>query len=519
MGCNVADPRDPFPQGPPAEPQHSGEQAEVATALTQTLFFQPTMVAAYRFTGPMPLGDIGNDIEYGANNGLTFRDGASLMGYSTSVDGLKWSRGVKVFPHLVQQFVGDPVAILWGDPSIATGLKWRPLVAYSALAISQAGFDSKKGMDGALHCWPGSSAPSFMCSGNSIVDSVCVAVSIDGAQSFPWLYCKHPSDLGIWGTDQPSVGVDKDDRIFVVVDDFFNKKLDLYQLDLFQPPYFFPCTIDSRMGDASHTPRISRDQDGELWLATSRPAGTPDVRLCHIRPATATSPGSCDFVGVVTQMAEPFPTLLSSNIGNVRTGLTVSFAANRVRTSPPVLPHTDFYFAYHLPRDGADRFHIGATECQLPVIGTFACQDVSQWGTGTGAQQLQPALTVVDRSAAGDGTKPDVQYAYYNVDADDVAPGRARVRRAILSGSPFTGVVPGVITEDLPLAPDPAVCTAKYAPGYEYWGDFFGFQHVFRRHVVIYSSNEPSLALPGCSSQTHNFQGHPLHLQSWFWPN
>lgn len=519
VSCNVADPPDPFPLGPPSEPQHSGEQAEVTTALARTLNAQDILVAAYRFTGGMPFGTTGlRDIEYGANNTLTFRDGASLMGYSTTFDGIAWTKGVKIFPHLVQTFVGS-VAILWGDPGVAAGINYRPLVVYSALAISKEGFDARKGGDGALHCWPGTSSPSIMCATPSIVDSVCVAVSIDGALSFPWLYCKRPSDIGYLGTDQPSIGVGAGDRIFVVVDDFANQKLDLYELSLFSPPYFFPVSVDSQMGTASHTPRIAVDQDGELWLAASTGDSMADVRLCHIRPATSTSPGSCEFVGNVTKAAYPFPVLCKSNIGRVRTGQTVSFAANRVRTEVPVLAHTDFYFAYH--RDFlADILHLGATECRLPVLGAFACKDVGAWGTGSAAQQIQPVLKLIDRSEARDGSLPDVQYAYYHIDDPaEVLPGRARVRRARLFGSPFTSVPPSALIDDLPVAPDPAVCTAKYAPNYEYWGDFFGFHYAFGRHVVVYSSNEPRLFMPGCSPQTHSFQGHPLHLQSWFWPD
>lgn len=493
---NVADPRQPYPLGPPSEPQHSGEQAEVATTVARALNSQPTFLAAYRYTGSAPEPDGLNDIVYGPNNTVTIRDGASIAGWSISFDrGIVWSPGTKVYPHAAQQF-GDRIAVLWSDPSISAGMLNPSFVAYSSLGISQTAFDSVKGTDGSLHFWPGG--------GNGgIVDSICVALSTNGGLSFPDLFCKRPPDISSAGTDQSAVGIDKDDRVFVVADDYAAKKLDLYELVL---GGFLRISVDPQMGTASHTPRIARDQDGELWLAAAR-SDTNDVRLCHIRPGIATKPGGCDFVGQVTQQALAFPVVSNSNIGNVRTGLTVSFAANRIRA---LIPATDFYFTYQVS-DGT-HLHVGATQCRLTTVAPFACYDVPQWGTGTAAQQFQPALAFLDRSELGDGTEPDPQYAFYQIDDPEVAPGHARVKRAHMLGSPFAGVTPSVVIEDLPFAADPSVCTAKYGGGYEYWGDFFGFQAVLGRHVTVYSSDEGL----GCS-QINNFQGHQLHLQSWFW--
>lgn len=509
-GCNVADPHQPFPLGPPSEPQHSGEQAEVTTTLARSPNNQDVLVAAYRYTGTTTIPESGgtHDIDYGANNSVVIHQGASIAGISTSLDGgILWSPGVKFYPTSTNTF-GDPVAVLWGDGAVASGFTNRNLVVYSTLAIGQSAFDAVKLPNDTIPFWPGGGT-------GGIIDSVCVTMSFDGGLSFSNIFCKRPDGIGTSGTDQTSVAIGKDDRVFVVTDDFSNQELRLYETGPLMLGGFLPIAIDPQMGTATHTPRIARGQDGELWLAAAR-SDTSEVRLCHIRPGTATAGGRCDFVGVVTQMALPFPVLEQSTIGLVRTGSTVSFAVNRVEA---LIPATDFYFAYHvgIPNNtGKTILHIGATQCRLTDVSPFTCYDVPAWGSGVAAQQFQPTIAV---STGAIGLVPRVEYAYYDVDdpGNGVAPQHARVRRAILSGGLFGAAPPSqtfATFEDLPLAPDPKVCTAKYRPGIEYWGDFFGYQVVGDRHVTVYSSDEGL----GCS-QTNNFQGHQLHLQSWFWPN
>lgn len=510
--CNVADPRQPFPLGPASEPQHSGEQAEVATTAAQDLNGQDVFIAAYRYTGTATIPESGgvHDIDYGPNDSVVIHQGASIAGISTSRDaGIAWSPGRKFYPTPMNTY-GDPVAVMWADSAVASGFSNRSLVAYSSLAIGQAAFDAVK-QNNAINFWPGG--------GNGgIIDSLCVTLSFDGGLTFSNIFCKRPEGIGASGTDQTSIAIGKDDRVFVVTDDFSNEQLRLYETGPLMLGGFLPIAIDAQMGAASHTPRLVRDQDGELWLAASR-SDTTEVRLCHVRPGTATAPGGCDFVGVVTQMALPFPVLTQSNIGLVRTGLTVSFAANRIRA---LIPATDFYFVYQVGAvDGFGKttLHIGATQCRLTGVSPFTCYDVPNWGSGVAAQQFQPAIAFTDLSEGGMGTMPHVEYAFYDIDdfSNRVAPGHARVRRAILSGGPFSGLPPsltGATFEDLPLAADSAVCTAKYRLGIEYWGDFFGYQAVAGRHVAIYSSDEGL----GCSP-SNKFQGHQLHLQSWFWPN
>jgi hypothetical protein len=512
IGCNVADPRQPFPLGTPSEPQHSGEQAEVATTLARSLNNQDVLIAAYRYTGTttIPESNGTHDIDYGPNNSVVIHHGASIAGISRSLDGgFVWSPGTKFYPTPMNTF-GDPVAVLWADSAVTDGYVNPSFVAYSTLAISQAAFDSVKQNDNAVHFWPGG--------GNGgIIDSVCALLSFDGGFSFPNIFCKLPDGIGADGTDQTSIGIGKNDRVFIVTDDFGNQELRLYETGPQVLGGFLPIAIDPQMGFSTHTPRITRDQDGELWLAASR-SDTNDVRLCHIRPGTQNSAGGCDFVGVVTQMAEPFPILQKSNIGAVRTGLTVSFAANRIQA---LIPATDFYFVYQVAvPDGMGKniLHIGATQCRLTGVSPFTCYDVPSWGSGSSAQQFQPAIAFSDLSESGNGTQPHVEYAFYDIDdiANGVAVQHARVRRAVLNGGPFSGLPPNqtfATFENLPFASDPMVCTAKYGPSLEYWGDFFGYQVVGGRHVAIYSSDEDL----GCS-QTNNFQGQ-LHLQSWFWPN
>ena len=521
--ANPLDPFFPTPMSPAQQPQHSGEQAEVATVVSETQFGQQTVVAAYRYTGSHNLPGSGLlDITYGVGDLVVIRNGASISGYSVSSDGgVTWLAPGKIYPHSVPEFFGDPIAVLWSDPSLMAGFKKRRLVAYGALAISEAAFDAARDSNGVLHDFP---------SASKLIDSVCLALSGNGGSTFPNLYCKTPTDIGALGTDQPAVGIDKNDRLFMAVDDFDNKQIDLYQLFfMFPGPVVFnQLVVDSQMGTVSKAPRIARDQDGELWLAAGG-STADDVRLCHIRPAlTAFGTGSCDFVGVVTKKGRTFPVLFTSNLGPIRTGLAVSFAANRfVSVDPSVLPLTDLYFAYQT-FDATKVLHTGATVCRVREPYPFTCMDVPAWGTdGTASgfpQQMQPALDLV---AAPDGTNVDVEYAFYEMDSSNIAKGHARVRRAVLHGSPFGGPAPTATFEDLPLAWAPAVCVAKgYGGGNTwYWGDFFGFRLIPStlesilpaRHLAVYSSDDRE----GCPAnlQTNKWQGRELHVVSWFWPN
>lgn len=542
--ANPLDPFFPTPMSPAEEPEHSGEQAEVATVVSQTPQGQEVVLAGYRYTGPHKFPETPtDDFTYSTDgsNGVVVRDGASIAGFSYSLDGgVTWQVPTvgKIYPSFVDGCglpnctFGDPVAVLWGDPALMAGFKKHNLVAYATLAVSREAFDAAKigispcgGNDGALHCFP-SGQP-------DLIDSACVAFSNDGGRAFTSLFCKRPNDIGATGSDQTTVGIDKNDQIFLAFDDYAHEKIDLYQIFTLASEggfqvVFNQLAIDPQMQTASHSPRIVRDQAGELWLAASK-LSPNDVRLCH-RPAPRMfGSGGCDFVGQITTRAEPIPALLNSNVGPIRTGVTVSFAANRVTpTVPQVLPHTDFYFAYHR-RDGMKVLHTGATACRLWVVANnpFTCKDVEAWGTFSmdgSSQQFQPAMELV---ASQDGSYVDAQYAYYQVDASDIVAGHARVRRAVLRGSPFGGPPSTARFEDLPLARDPAVCAAKgYASGTRfYWGDFFGFRFVPPppgsllppRHLVVYSSDDRE----GCPPplQTNIFQGRHLHVVSWSWPD
>jgi len=269
LSCNVADPR-PDPLGAPQEPQHSGEQAEVATALALTPGAAQVLLAGYRYTGShtLPASAL-NDIDYlpgdgvVPGDGVTIRRGASIAGWSYSLNGgTTWTAPGKLYPEEWAPPYSDPVAVLWSDPSLMAGFKSKSLVAYSNLGISTPAFDKLAGTDDALHFFPAGGA------GGNLVDSVCVSLSVDGGQSFYGSYCRRPPDVGSLGTDQTAVGIDKADRIFVATDDYADNKIDLYQLTFVGPSGQFggfrKLAIDPQMGLSSRTPRIARDQDGNV---------------------------------------------------------------------------------------------------------------------------------------------------------------------------------------------------------------------------------------------------------------
>jgi len=558
--CNVSDPVDVV-NGTYQQPVHSGEQAEVAMTVAQDRFGRQTVAAGYRFTGPYPLpantlpgSPTTWDIVYaqdGSNN-VAIKRGASAMGHAYSPDGFTWIPGPKISPiDPAILKLGDPVAVLWSDPGMMAGFLDKKLVAYSSLAVSNEAFDSHKAFDPTTQQ---DVLPFFLSAAatplaKGVVDSACVALSDDGGQNYRKLVCVQPSVTSApgsmsEGTDQPSVGVDKNDAVFLVVDDFGANDATGLGLRLYVVTpsslgaVLTPLAVDPRMGDSHHTPRIARDQDGDLWLAAASGGGA--VRMCHIRPgAFPYTSGSCDFVGEIVSQAAPFPPIQdpTSSVFFLRTGLTVSFAVNRVKDAGAfALQYHDFYFAYQLTGPTGS-LHIAAGECTLPSIASLPLQckeNVPGWGTSSEGEHFEPSISFVDHSPTQDGSQPDVQYSFYEADTANTPPGNdpphIRVRRAVLHGSAFgsnsvTFENLGAGTPPAPVAA-PAVCPARYGSSTGlvelYWGDFFAFGFVPNLggnvpggHLVIYSSDENL----GCLPQTNVHQGRELHLQSWFWGN
>jgi hypothetical protein len=411
------------------------------------------------------------------------------------------------------------MAVLWGDPQLAVGFKRPATVALSFLAVSETGFNNAKGTDGNIDHW---------LSATAAIDSVCVTLSDNGGQSWASLYCKRPAGIGSLGTDQPSVGIDKDGNVFVAVIDATTDVLLIYQLLFFITSKgatfvdFGQLVVDPQMGDG-WTPRIARDQDGELYVASASSIQSK-VRLCHITAGSLASPGSCDFIGDIGTTVGVSPKANSPSIGNVRTGETVSFGVNRVKSSSSQVPgYTDFYFAYH--ESANTPLRVDMTVCRQSLF-PFTCKTVPQWSTSNinlspqGAQ-FQPTLSVTDMSSDQSGGNPEVRYAFYQYDSSpEVAPGKVEVFQAKLTGSPFGGPVPTATFEGLLGVPQPKVCTADYS-GVKYWGDFFGYLFlppaspgILPRYLTVYSSDEGL----GCAPvQPNILQGDQLHLESWFW--
>lgn len=524
--CNVSDPVEPPVTGAHQEPEHSGEQAESALTVAESPSGSQTVATGYNWTGTAPLPVSGlADIYYGSDaqcDAIVLR-GASAMGHAWSSDGFTWNVGNKIStadPALAKH--GDSVSVLWGDPAIASGYVNKKLVAYTNMAISDAAFNANARTEGSVTFLP--YFPRAECSPAhfDLLDSLCVALSQDGGQSYPDLVCVTAAQIG--GVDETAVGIDKNDKIWIATSTAFG--LHLYVV---APSPLGPLLQPAAVGTFPYAaaPRIARDQDGELWLAATD-RGTSTTGLCHISGGPFSSP-SCSFVGQMVTGDELGFT--GGNLYGVLSATVLTFGVNRVEGSHFSVPRTDFYFAYQVsnnPNSASPQYGLAiqAGECTLRLA-TLQCAMTPSWGTGTSGEFFQPVMSVVDRSVAQDGSEPDVEYSYYEGDTDNEPSGHARVRRAVLHGSAFG--TNSATFQDLPFAPPPTVCAADYTVGstdpsaiHHYWGDYFAYGFVPHLagsstggHVAVFSSDEGL----GCDNLLNPLNVGELHLQSWFWPN
>ncbi|MFO0571500.1 MAG: hypothetical protein U0263_38070 [Polyangiaceae bacterium] len=519
-GCAVTDPRDPPLFGPPQEPQQSGEQAETDAVLAETPEGNPVVVVGHRYTGPSHLNNDEEqpfDIVYGGSNdaGVAFLRGSSIMGWSYSLNGgLAWEAPGKIYPE--NGVFGDPVAVLWSDPALASGFVNRSLVAYASLAGSTQAFNAVTGgTDTAdiLFGWPPSvDRPDFPGPDDfGIIDSLCVAVSFDGGINFERPVCKRPAGIGASGTDQTTVAIGAGDRIYVAVDDFSNEEVRLFELIYTgEPaPFLSPISMPAEMIGFQHGPELRRDQDGFVWLAAVDGLGS--IAMCLV-----TSSG-CQFIGSVTTGTDFFATVPGGIVSPepLRSGSSADFGVNRV--SLDGLTVREFIFAY--TRQDAQREITGLTRCFLfSIQGTLSCEDVAAWGSASRAgQHLQPNIEFVDKSPEQDGSGADWRYAFYEFDRPDVAQGHAQVTLGRMSGALPSTLAPSVTFFPL-TALDPEVCPADY-PTFDYWGDYFALlalppiaPSTSWRHMAAYSSDESR----GCAP-AHPRQGRHLHVVAWSW--
>ncbi|MEZ4224660.1 MAG: hypothetical protein R3B13_27160 [Polyangiaceae bacterium] len=514
-GCSVSDPPSPPILGIPQEPNQSGEQAETDLVVARTPAGSTNLVVGHRFTGPFFFNNnasSGLDIFYTDQtlDGVVFRRGSSIMGYSFSQDGgYTWQAPGKVYPQFVH---GEPTALLWSDPALAVGFTNPSLVAYASLAVSTSSFDALTlGTDteDLLSGWP----PDLDTpEDQGIVDSICVALSFDGGVNFDnEVVCAREPDIGLTGTDQTTTAIGAGNRVYVAADDFTPDEILLYELVYtgVPVPFLKRLPVDAMMLDASHGPELRRDQGGEVWMSGTSAGGT--IKLCHV-----TTTG-CEFVGDVSSGVDLFAQLPSGVASGeaLRSASSGDFAVNRLALGD--LSVREFIFAYSRSRPTDFSPYVGVTRCfMVSLAGGISCEDVDAWGTGLRAgMQLQPNIEFVDKSAAQDGSGADWRYAFYEFARPEIATAHAQVTLATLSGPLPASAFPTVGFQPLP-GPDPAVCPANY-PFSDYWGDYFGLAAVQNpdqswRHVAVYSSDEAR----GCEPH-HPRQARNLHVVAWGW--
>lgn len=205
LACTVAvsNPDTGFP-GNYQQPQDSGEQAESDLVVaTDQNSGAPVLVSCFRDTGPSPLPQGSNDIEYqpgsvsAPSDVALFHRGASFGGFAYSVDeGRSWVAPAKVRPPLHE------FPILWGDARLSVDRlhPWR--VAMINLAASDDVFRAAQGYDSStdtIQRFPNSQSELTvppLCSldlaagrGCDSISSVCVTVSQNAGRAFPTPAC------------------------------------------------------------------------------------------------------------------------------------------------------------------------------------------------------------------------------------------------------------------------------------------------------------------------------------------
>lgn len=535
-------------------PQQNGEQAETDLAVARDRTSgQPVLVSSYRWTGPAPLEFGPNDIEYGsgpANNlsqVVAFHRGASFGGFAYSLDGGRsWNAPGKVRPPAAE------FPILWGDARLSVDRLHPYRVAMTNLAVSDQAFRTAQGYDAntdALLRWPtalsrSTQPPQCNFDGQhpcDIIDSVCVSVSSNAGRSFSTpachqerrcsqsnVSCSVDTECSGGGEtctprslDQPTVAFDPNGLPVVAfweydepANDAVHDKLLLYRLTpAGQFVIWTPLTIDDQM-TAHYFPKVRADRVGRIWLAapTTRIGASAGIQLCRLDPGSDT----CTFVqevtlGIDTVFAAPLLTV--PNVPNVpnfkfRTGQALDFAVNVVGANNA----TELRFVYH---SGTNPVAIHVLRCTLDDTNpTPTCSEHPEWSTdGLGQDAVQPTISMVDRSANGDGSNVTWDYAYItgpNAQLPSPNPPYAvAFNRAMV---PNGGALR--INDELP----PGICVTHYPGNNLYWGDFIGFAG-FRdprtgqfAHIATWSSDN----LHGCNP-TNIWQGSSLHIAASSW--
>lgn len=292
-------------------------------------------------------------IVYGANS-RHVSSGASLMGWSNSVDGGKtWSYGGKVAPP-----AGWPV--LWGDPSLATDFEDQRYVFMANLAVPAANMPAG-GIDGPLN-------PPLA---KAYLGGACIARSQDGGATFNIAQCVSSNNDFYDGSSMVAAGAATDRSVFAAFRDVPNNRIDVWmstsdtgQFQMLPDPF-------AGIPIGSH-PRLRFDPDSDsLYVAA---LGADDNKIYVNRFAGGGWAGS-PVVASMTTVGNPDIQLSDRAL---RTGYQFSFDIG----SPSANGSDDLRFAYTAFDQGANRYYIRGSYCSFDLSG--GCHDAPEWGTTPG---------------------------------------------------------------------------------------------------------------------------------------
>ncbi len=528
LGACKASPPVPVSTAPGTDNPDTGgtEQAEtsVVQAMTGSDTGMNSVVVAYNDWTVWRQGDPQLQPEFSYDpkfEHLTIKYGASLAGYSVSLDGgASFEYGGKIRPP-------QGWAHLAGDPKLAVDPTNQRVVYLVNMGVSDERWTSVTG----LPAEPGQAATDAPLS----ADGFCVARSLDGGQSFKEIHCEQVGEV-----DQTGIAVDGTGRVWVAYDDTSGlmaewhtrvwrsephtwsifKPIDPVDENLGQPPN--PGPISAKITPNERRPRLVTDDAGDVYLGTfywATIVGDHLGDLWAFRGFNVAQDTWYSYTWVTTSSADCqtpsydsldilFPTLPSGR--SITNAFGYDFKVGYDEGGNKILRAV-------IPTDPGhqQQLHLGVADTRFSPNGQAdptLCRVTDATGRLSPGQQFQPTIHYYDdpNATSSSGERwwlaymttwdvPDPKENYIRLEAWRLQSGGAMSTRTLLTDR------------------DWFACTRLSG----YWGDYFGITMVERDGTPKMLAALPSAryneqVAPPCTTETMAFAS-PLHVVAVKW--
>lgn len=541
-GCETRHgaPAIPPGQNPDFPTTQAEEQSETALASAKALDGKPRLVLAFNDNS---VEQFTNEFSYTPDHlEVTTIQGASLMGWSFSDDGVTWTYGGKIRPPIGWSYIA-------GDPSLAVDPNNPSNVYYAQMGVTDESWALRTGGQATTTSTAG------------MPDGICVAQSTDGGKTFGPAFCKKTGTTiatnPVGTVDHTSIAIDAKSCVWVAYDDTSDSDQKRFHASLLRTmptgtsgecfpftgqwndfqaviPPLDPVTTPEGPIYVGFFPgdrfvKLRTDPAGDVYVATANINNDLLVSRVFVRGFQVT-PGTQQgkwFVGVP---ASPSCTDVVHPIGNDSEAIvgtrTIGFAypydfavtLDDAGTSPIIRAAVSVLKA--TPTNPPfDRHYLQLIELSLRAVGS--CQAPPTWGSlpydQPTSEAFQPVVEV-----QGSGQRAEWWFAYMTTAyVPDLTKEYVRIQAHQLSNAPPKPPAPElpVPLENLLIVPYLVTPVDSFAcmRAFGYWGDYFSMTQYAdpngMHRVAAYTRSEGA---PPCTFQTEVFAS-PMHVATSWW--